>query len=311
MHGSCLSAQADADEARRHWLAHLEHERGFSAHSLDAYGRDVSAFLAFLNEHLGESVRLSAIARLSPQDLRAYLAFRRQGADALSDRSLSRALAAIRSFLRYLERRCGIANARLGLVRGPRLKALLPRPVSEDAARALIREAGAADEPWIAARDAALITLIYAAGLRISEALSLKGRDRPLPEALRITGKGGKQRMAPMLSAAREAIERYAALSPFALTPDEPLFRAARGGALSPRMAQDLMQRLRARLGLQASATPHALRHAFATHLLTHGADLRAIQELLGHESLSTTQRYADVESTRLLGAYRRAHPRA
>jgi integrase/recombinase XerC len=221
-------------------------------------------------------------------------------------------LAAIRSFYRFLERRHGLTNARLSLVRGPKLKRSLPRPVSETAARALIAEAqtdGA--QAWIGARDAALITLLYAAGLRISEALALTGADRPLPETLRVHGKGGKVRLVPLLAAAREAVERYAALCPFALTEDAPLFRAARGGALSPRMAQALMQHLRGRLGLASSATPHALRHAFATHLLANGGDLRAIQELLGHESLSTTQGYAGVEAKKILQAYRRAHPRA
>ncbi len=243
--------------------------------------------------------------------MRAYLAYRRQGPEALSDRSVSRALAAIRSFYRFLERRHGIANARLVLVRGPRLKRLLPRPVSEHEARALIADAGDAALPWHGARDAALVTLLYAAGLRISEALALNGADRPLPESLRVVGKGGKQRLVPILAAAREAVERYAALCPFALTAEAPLFRAARGGALSPRMAQALMERLRGRLGLASSATPHALRHAFATHLLAHGADLRAIQELLGHESLSTTQGYAGIEAEKILSAYRAAHPRA
>jgi integrase/recombinase XerC len=221
-------------------------------------------------------------------------------------------LAAIRGFYRFLERRHGLANPRLGLVRGPKLKRLLPRPVSEDAARALIVDAEtSAALPWIGARDAALITLLYAAGLRISEALALTGADRPLPESLRVTGKGGKQRLVPMLTAAREAVESYASLCPFALSKDAPLFRAARGGALSARMAQALMARLRGRLGLPLSATPHALRHAFATHLLANGGDLRAIQELLGHESLSTTQGYAAVDAEKILLAYRAAHPRA
>jgi integrase/recombinase XerC len=294
------------------WIGYLRDERRFAANSIDAYERDVGAFLDFLDAHLGQAVDSAALAGLEPRDLRAYLAQRRQGADALSDRSISRALAAIRSFYRYLDRRCGLANARLGLVRGPKLKRSLPRPVSESAARALIDEAEASSAtPWIAARDAALITLIYAAGLRISEALSLKGADRPLQDALTIVGKGAKHRRVPMLAVAREAIERYAALCPYALSNDAPLFRGARGGPLSPRIMQALMSRLRARLGLPASATPHALRHAFATHLLAQSGDLRAIQELLGHESLSTTQSYVDVNSAQLIEAYRTAHPRA
>lgn len=294
------------------WVAHLRDERGFAANSVEAYERDVGAFLDFLQSHLGGAPSSKDLAELEPRDLRAYLAHRRQGPDALADRSLSRALAAIRSFYRYLERRHKLANPRLSLVRGPKLKRALPRPVSEQAAQDLIAEAEAsAAQPWIGARDAALVTLLYASGLRISEALSLTGADQPLPETLRVTGKGGKQRLVPMLRAAREAIEAYAIGCPHALAKDEPLFRGVRGGPMSPRDAQALMARLRGRLGLPSSATPHALRHSFATHLLANGGDLRAIQDLLGHESLSTTQTYASVETQKILQAYRTAHPRA
>ncbi len=294
------------------WIAHLTHERRFAPASLEAYERDVAAFLEFLAGHLGGEVGGADLASLEPRDLRAYLAYRRQGEDALSDRSISRALAAIRSFFRFLDRRAGLSNARVSLVRGPKLKRALPRPVSESAALALIAEAATTHEtPWIAARDAALITLLYAAGLRISEALALTGADNPLPDTLRISGKGGKQRLAPMLPAARDAIALYASLCPFALTHDMPLFRGARGGPMSARIAQSLMQSLRGALGLPSSATPHALRHAFATHLLSAGGDLRAIQELLGHESLSTTQGYVDVDFFRLVEVFRAAHPRA
>ncbi|MBY0562612.1 MAG: tyrosine recombinase XerC [Hyphomonadaceae bacterium] len=291
------------------WIAYLREERRFAANSLEAYQRDVAAFLYFLAGHLGGEPSAHDLAQLEPRDLRAYLAYRRQGADALSDRSISRALAAIRSFYRYLERRHGLTNARLQLVRGPKLKRLLPRPVSEDGVQALMHTTDS--DSWIGMRDAALITLIYAAGLRISEALALTGADRPLQAALRITGKGGKERVVPVLEAAREAIESYAATCPFALTADAPLFRAARGGAMTPRMAQAVLQHLRERLGLPSSTTPHALRHAFATHLLANGGDLRAIQELLGHESLSTTQGYASVEVKKIFALYQRAHPRA
>lgn len=294
------------------WIAHLRDERRFAANSVEAYERDVAAFLGFLQNHLGGEPGGRELAELEPRDLRAYLAHRRQGPDALADRSISRALAAIRSFYRYLERRHAITNARLALVRGPKLKRTLPRPVSETSARDLIADANAsASEAWIGARDAALITLLYAAGLRISEALALDGGDRPLPDVLRVAGKGGKERIVPLLAAAREAVERYAELCPYALTEDAPLFRAARGGAMTPRMAQALMQHLRGRLGLPSSATPHAMRHSFATHLLANGGDLRAIQDLLGHESLSTTQTYASVEAQKILQSYRRAHPRA
>ena len=282
------------------------------ADDVAAYARDVRAFLDFLVEHLGQDPDKRALTTLEPQDLRAYLASRRRGDDMLKDRSIARAMAAIRSFFRWLERRHGIANARIGLVRGPRLKNTLPRPVSADAAMKLIDEADLDSQtPWINARDVAIITLLYAAGLRISEALSLTGKDCPMPDALRIKGKGGKERVAPILPAAREAVAAYAAACPYTLTRDEPLFRGARGGPLSPRMVQSLMERLRARLGLPPTATPHALRHSFATHLLAAGGDLRTIQELLGHASLSTTQRYADIDTARLIEAYASAHPRA
>jgi integrase/recombinase XerC len=223
-----------------------------------------------------------------------------------------RALAAIRAFFAWLERRHGIANPRLRLVRGPRLRQTLPRPVSEPAAAAMIAEAAAGDgAPWVQARDAAIITLLYATGLRISECLALTGAHSPLPETLRVLGKGGKERIVPVLPAARAAVARYAALAPYTLTRDGPLFRAVRGGPLSARAVQARVVELRRALGLPESTTPHALRHAFATHLLAHGGDLRAIQELLGHESLSTTQKYADVEAARVIDAYKSAHPRA
>lgn len=294
------------------WLEHLSAERRLSAHTVEAYARDVSAMLGFLARHLGGPVDVATFADLEPRDLRAYLAFRRAGPEPLSDRSISRGLAAIRSFLGFLDRRHGVANPRLGLIRGPRLAPSLPRPVDEAAAVDLIAAAEAEpEEAWIGLRDAAVLTLLYAAGLRISEALALTGADRPLPDALMIRGKGGKDRVAPILPIARDAVEAYAAACPFALDRAGPLFRGARGGALHPRIVQGAMARLRGRLGLPASATPHALRHAFATHLLGAGADLRVIQELLGHETLSTTQRYTAVDAGSLLTAFVKAHPRA
>lgn len=301
-----------AADALAEFLAYLRDERRASPRTLEAYGRDVSAFLGFLAQHLGGAASLQDLAALEPADLRAYLAHRRRGEDALGDRSIARALAAIRAFLRFLERRHGVENARLALVRGPRLKPTLPRPVSEDGAAALIEAAEAQDaEPWIAARDAALLTLLYAAGLRISEALAISGADLPLGESLRVTGKGGKMRLAPILPAAQTAMATYVRLCPHPIGERDSVFRGAKGGPMSPRVAQMLVARLRAGLGLPDSATPHALRHAFATHLLSGGADLRAIQELLGHSSLSTTQRYAAVEAERLLEIYEKAHPRA
>ena len=239
-------------------------------------------------------------------------ASRRAGGHPLAPRSLSQALSAIRAFHRFIDRRLAIPNAALGLVRGPRVKPGAPRPVSEDQARGLIAEAAGGDGPeWAAARDQAVLTLLWGCGLRISEALSLKRSDAPLAESLRILGKGGKTRMTPVLPAVREATDAYLAVLPFALAPDEPLFRAARGGPLRPRHIQATVQRLRGRLGLAERATPHALRHSFATHLLGAGADLRSIQELLGHASLSTTQRYTAVDAAGLLAAYAKAHPRA
>jgi integrase/recombinase XerC len=300
-------------EALQAWLEHLAHERRASPRTLEAYGEGVRRYLDFLQQHSGGPLALSDLGAIPAADVRAYLAFRRQGQRPLSPRSLSQALSAIRSFHRFLDRRLGTPNAALELVKGPRVKPSAPRPVTEDQAKGLIFEADADPdlEPWEAARDVALLTLLYGCGLRISEALSLKKKDVPLGSSLRVLGKGSKVRIAPVLPQVAEAIDAYARVLPFALDPDEPLFRAKRGGPYPPRRAQDLMQRLRGRLGLPSSATPHALRHSFATHLLGAGADLRSIQELLGHASLSTTQRYTGVDAAGLLAAYSRAHPRA
>ena len=302
-----------AREALRLWLSHLQDERRCSPKTLDAYGRQVGTYLDFLERHRGGAPTLVDMGAVTASDLRAYLASRRRGDRPLSARSLSQALSAIRTFHRFLDRRHGVANAQIVLVRGPRQPASIPRPVNEDQARSMIQDAAADPDrsDWEAARDRAVLTLLYGCGLRISEALSLKRSDAPLPESLRITGKGSKTRMAPVLPAVRRAVDDYLAEAPFALAPDEPLFRAARGGPLSPRHVQATVQRLRGRLGLPDSATPHALRHSFATHLLGAGADLRSIQELLGHASLSTTQKYAAVDAERLLSAYAKAHPRA
>ncbi|MEO6377886.1 MAG: tyrosine recombinase XerC, partial [Caulobacteraceae bacterium] len=227
-------------------------------------------------------------------------------------RSLSQALSAIRTFHSFLDRRLGAPNAAIALVRGPKVRPGAPRPVSEDQARGMIAEPGLDPdrEDWEAASDAAVLTLLYGCGLRISEALSLKRADAPLGDTVRILGKGGKTRLVPVLPAVAEAVDAYLAAAPFGLAPEEPLFRGKRGGPLGARAVQALMARLRGRLGLPQSATPHALRHSFATHLLAAGADLRAIQELLGHASLSTTQRYTEVDAARLLDVYGKAHPR-
>ena len=306
-------ALATASEALAAWLDHLAHERRASPRTVRAYGDGVLAYLGFLERHRGESLSLAAMSDISAADIRAYLAHRRSGERPLSPRSVSQALSAIRTFHRFLDRRLDTPNASVALVRGPRLPVGVPRPVSEDQARGLIEEAGfdPEREDWRGARDAALLTLLWGCGLRISEALSLTRADIPFGDSLRITGKGGKTRLVPVLPAVAEAIDAYLAALAAEPAPNEPLFRAVRGGPLSPRHAQALMQKLRGRLGLPASATPHALRHSFATHLLGAGADLRVIQELLGHASLSTTQRYADVDAAGLLSAYANAHPHA
>jgi integrase/recombinase XerC len=306
------SGVLSANEALAAWLDHLTHERRAGPRTVDAYRACVLAYLNFLERHRGESIGVTALGTVSAAELRAYLARRRTGDHPLSARSLSQALSAIRGFHRFLDRRMDTPNEAVGLVRGPRVKPGAPRPVSEDQAQGLIAEAGDSQAPqWAALRDQAVLTLLYGCGLRISEALSLKRADAPLASSLRILGKGGKTRLAPVLPAVREATDLYLAAMPFALGPDAPLFRAARGGPLRPRHVQATVQRLRGRLGLSERATPHALRHSFATHLLGAGADLRSIQELLGHASLSTTQRYTAVDAAGLLGAYAKAHPRA
>ena len=302
-----------AREAQTAWLQHLAHERRASPRTLEAYGAGVGAYLTFLERHMGETVTVASLGAVTPQDLRAYLAARRGGDRPLAARSLAQALSTIRSFHRYLDRRLNTPNAAIALVRGPRLKPGTPRPVTEAQARDLIAQTEDDGDatPWIVARDQAVLTLLWGCGLRISEALSLQGADAPLAPSLRILGKGGKTRLVPVLPAVRAAVEVYRARVPFVMTPQSPLFRAVRGGPLTPRQAQATVQRLRGRLGLSERATPHALRHAFATHLLGAGADLRSIQELLGHASLSTTQRYTAVDAAGLLKAYAGAHPRA
>jgi integrase/recombinase XerC len=307
------SGEIGSHELLQSWLAYLAQERRASPRTVEAYQDCVGPYLAFLQQHRGEAIGLTELGTVQAAELRAYLAHRRTGPSALSPRSLSQALSAIRSFHRWLDRRRGVANAAIGLVRGPRVKPSLPRPVSEDQAFGLLEEAAADEDsaPWEQARDEAVLTLLYGCGLRISEALSLKRSDAPLGDSLRILGKGAKTRIAPVMPVVRAAVQAYVDALPFALGPDEPLFRARRGGPLGPRPVQALMQRLRGRLGLPASATPHALRHSFATHLLGAGADLRSIQELLGHASLSTTQRYTAVDAAGLLAIYAKAHPHA
>jgi integrase/recombinase XerC len=280
---------------------------------VEAYGFAGRRYIAFLQQYRGEPPSLADMGALTAGEIRAWLAHLRQGDHPLSPRSLSQALSAIRTFHRYLDRRLDTPNPAIALVRGPRVKPSAPRPVSEDQARGLLAEPGLDPdrEDWEAARDEAVLTLLYGCGLRISEGLSLTRADAPLGDSLRITGKGSKTRIVPVLPAVRAAVDAYVAAAPFSPAPHEPLFRAKRGGPLGPRHVQAMVQKLRGRLGLPASATPHALRHSFATHLLGAGADLRSIQELLGHASLSTTQRYTEVDAAALLREYAKAHPHA
>jgi integrase/recombinase XerC len=296
------------------WLASLRDERRLAAKTLEAYGRDARQFLAFLNERFGAPPDVADFTGLLPADLRGFLAHRR--AEEIDPRSLQRALSALRSLARYLERvGAGRASA-FSALRSPRAGRRLPRPLAVADAKAVsatdIRD-GEPRDPWILARDAAVLALCYGAGLRIGEALSIRRRDAPIGDIdqLTILGKGGKIRVAPVIAPVRAAIEAYLAQCPYALKPDGPLFLGAKGGPLSPRIVQLTMERLRGALGLPDSATPHALRHSFATHLLARGGDLRTIQELLGHASLSTTQIYTAVDGVRLIEAYRAAHPRA
>lgn len=308
-----MAAPLSASQARAAWLEHLAKERRSSPRTLEAYGFAAGRYISFLEQHRGESLSVQDLGGITAGEVRAWLAHLRAGETPLSPRSLSQALSAIRTFHRFVDRRLDTPNAAIALVRGPRVRPGAPRPVTEDQAIGLIAEPALDPdrEDWEASRDQAVLTLLYGCGLRISEALSLKRRDAPISEQLRITGKGAKTRIVPALPAVRQAVDDYLAAVPFGLSPDEPLFRARRGGPLSPRHVQATVQRLRGRLGLPASATPHALRHSFATHLLAGGADLRSIQELLGHASLSTTQRYTEVDAATLLSAYASAHPRA
>jgi len=305
-----LAASPECREAMARWLAEMSALKGASDHTVRAYGQDVAEFLGFLAGHRGEAFGTKALLELTQSDLRSFMAAERAG--GLSARSLNRRLSAVRSFVGWLADHAGTDATAALSARGPKYRRKLPRPLSEDAAADMLDTIGDhRTEPWVAARDQAVVTLLYGSGLRISEALGLTGADHPLPDVLRITGKGGKTRLVPVLPAARDAVAEYARLCPHALTKDAPLFRGTRGGALNPRLIAGAMEFARGRLGLPATATPHALRHSFATHLLAAGGDLRAIQELLGHASLSTTEAYTAVDSARLMEVYAKAHPRA
>jgi integrase/recombinase XerC len=302
-----------AEELKKAWLGWLAHEKRVSPYTLRFYGDDLDRFLGFLHGHLGGAVSERSLARLVPADVRAFITMRR--GEGLGPKGIQRALAAVRSFFRYLARENILENAAARSLRTPRIRRGLPRPLSERDARAAIELAGektTKNTPaWIPLRDTALITLLYGAGLRISEALSLKRGDVPLAASLTILGKGRKERVVPVLDQVREAIDAYFEKQPFTGAKDSPLFLSRTGKPMSPREAQLLMQRLRGALGLSDRATPHALRHSFATHLLANGGDLRAVQELLGHASLSTTQTYTEIDARKLMDVYAKAHPRA
>ncbi|MGL3105460.1 MULTISPECIES: tyrosine recombinase XerC [unclassified Bradyrhizobium] len=308
------SADPSIAQEMARWLSHLGAERRLSPKTLEAYGRDLRQCLDFLCSHWGERVTLARFAALEATDVRAFMAMRR--ADDIAGRSLMRALAGLRSFGRFLEREGKGKVGALSAIRAPKVAKSLPKPLPMASAKRLAdadERAGEERETWILARDAAVMALLYGSGLRISEALGLKRREVPRPgegDVLVVTGKGNKTRMVPVLQNVLELVQEYVAMCPYPLPAEGPIFVGARGGPLSPRIIQLAMERLRGALGLPDSATPHALRHSFATHLLSRGGDLRAIQELLGHSSLSTTQVYTGIDSERLLEVYASAHPR-
>jgi integrase/recombinase XerC len=308
------SADPSIAQEMTRWLSHLGAERRLSPKTLEAYGRDLRQCLDFLSNHWGERVTLARFAALEATDIRAFMAMRR--ADDIAGRSLMRALAGLRSFGRFLEREGKGKVGALSAIRAPKVAKTLPKPLPMASAKRLAdadERAGEERETWVLARDAAVMALLYGSGLRISEALGLKRREVPRPgegDVLIVTGKGNKTRMVPVLQNVLALVQEYVAMCPYPLPAEGPIFLGARGGALSPRIIQLAMERLRGALGLPDSATPHALRHSFATHLLSRGGDLRAIQELLGHSSLSTTQIYTGIDSERLLEVYASAHPR-
>ena len=307
-----ITAKPDLQAARENWLKMLAKERRLSALTVEAYERDTRQFLQFLTGHCGGAPGITDIANLRPADLRAYLAARRK--DGAGARTLGRGLAGVRSMLRFLERKGLVNAAGAAALRAPRQPKSLPKPLTApDARRVVSVEEQLAEEPWVAARDAAVLTLLYGSGLRISEALGLSASvlGAPGESVLRVTGKGGKTRLVPVLPVALQAVADYRRLCPYHLDPKGLLFRGARGGPLNPAIVQRAMRKMRSALNLPDTATPHALRHSFATHLLGRGGDLRVIQELLGHASLSTTQVYTGVDTARLLEIYDAAHPRA
>lgn len=309
MSRSSQPVRSAVDEFVRHLRAH----RRLSNHTLDAYERDLTNFFAFQTNHLGHCISAAMCADISITQFRSYMAFRRSGENALSAASLARNLSSIRMFFRFLEKTYGIKNNAIALIRGPKPAKRLPKPISVEQSKALLDHVAAdtTNQPWVAARDMAVLCLLYGAGLRISEALSLTGAHQTLGDSLPITGKGNKTRMVPILPIVQKSVQQYVDLCPFDLPSNQALFRGVRGGKLRPEIIQAKTRHLRSALGLPPTTTPHALRHSFATHLLAGGGDLRTIQELLGHASLSTTQIYTDVDTSALFKTHQAAHPRA
>jgi len=307
-----ISAAPSLRRAALDWADHLGRERRLAENTLEAYRRDIEQFFRFLTGHLGAPPALADISALRPADVRAFMAHRRT--EGIGPRTLGRQVAALRSFARFCERQALASTTAFTTVRSPKQPKSLPKALSVvDSARVMEIGGTLTEQPWIAARDSAVLMLLYGCGLRISEALGLKRGEAPIEarDTVRVTGKGGRERVVPVLPVVRRAIETYLDLVPFELASEERLFRGVKGGPLSPRIVQLAVARMRGALGLEDTATPHALRHSFATHLLGRGGDLRTIQELLGHASLSTTQIYTNVDTDRLLEAYRNAHPRA
>jgi integrase/recombinase XerC len=305
-----LSLSGDLRQAVVGWLEHLRDGRGYSEATLVAYERDMRQFFGWLRGHLGHAPCLGDLAHIEAKAFRAFMAARRRA--GLESRSLARTMSSLRQFFRWLEAEGMVKNRAVLTLALPKVPHGIPKPLTVDKAASVVADSMEAKLDWIAARDLAVLLLLYGSGLRVSEALGLVRKDAPTPErdVLRIDGKGGKERLVPVLPVTQEAIARYIALCPYPMKPDSPLFLGAKGGPLSPRITQLLMEDLREGLGLPETATPHALRHSFATHLLKAGADLRQIQELLGHASLSTTQIYTEVDRERLLQVYDAAHPR-
>ncbi len=297
-------------DALERWLAELAAIAGRSPKTVEAYRTDLLGFLAFLQTYEGTELGRGHLAGLTVRTMRAWMSHERER--GLGARSLARALSAVKNFIAWVAERDGFDPSAVLMTRSPKFTAKLPRPLSEDAAKDVLETVDTqAKEAWVAKRDQAVITLLYGCGLRISEALGLTGRDMPLGASLRILGKGDKERLVPVIPAARQAVDTYLAACPFELANEDVVFRGVRGGPLNPRQIQKVMEGVRLQLGLPATATPHAMRHSFATHLLNAGGDLRAIQELLGHASLSTTQAYTAVDAARLMEVYESAHPRA